>query len=102
MRVWPGAPSRSTFVHGSARRASRPRTPGADALDFLIGMVSGSAGRLRIRNVCEGSLGFRRRRPHPLEGAVNGGPSDAEEFREFGLGTVPEDVYLWVDRGGSR
>ena len=57
-------------------------------------MMSGSARRLRVRKVCEGSLGFRRRRPHPLECAVDGGPSDAEEFSKFGLGVGTEVVQL--------
>jgi hypothetical protein len=43
---------------------------------------------------CEGSLGLRQRRPHPLQGAVDGGPSDAEEFSEFGLGVGAEVVQL--------
>jgi hypothetical protein len=44
--------------------------------------------------VCEGSLGFRRPRPHPLEGAVDGGSADAEEFGEFGLSVGAEVVQL--------
>jgi hypothetical protein len=56
--------------------------------------MSGSARRLRIRKVREGSLGFRRRRPHPLEGAIDGGPSDPEEFSKFGLGVGAEVVQL--------
>jgi hypothetical protein len=59
-----------------------------------MGARPGSARRLGIRKVCEGSLGFRLRRPHPLEGAVDGGPSDAEEFSEFGLGIGAEVVQL--------
>src|SRR5215211_9296389 len=56
--------------------------------------MSGSARRLRVRKACEGSLGFRRRRPHPLEGAVDGEAYDAEEFSEFGLGVGAEVVQL--------
>jgi hypothetical protein len=56
--------------------------------------MSGSARRLRVRKACEGSPGFRRRRPHPLEGAVDSGPSDAVEFSEFGLGVGAEVVQL--------
>ena len=44
--------------------------------------------------MCEGSLGFRRPRPHPLEGAVDGGSADAEEFGEFGLSVGAEVVQL--------
>ena len=78
----------------NAGRGDRPRIRCADCSDCLIGMMSGSARRLRVRKVCEGSLGFRRRRPHPLEGAVDGGPADAEEFSEFGLGVGAEVVQL--------
>jgi hypothetical protein len=63
-------------------------------LELFDGMMSGSARRLRIRRVCEGSRWFRWRRPHALEGAVDGGPSDAEEFSEFGLGVGAEVVQL--------
>ena len=44
--------------------------------------------------MCEGSLGFRGPRPHPLEGAVDGGSADAEEFGEFGLSVGDEVVQL--------
>src|SRR5215218_2943893 len=74
----PPASPATTPAHGSFTE----RRPGRVGLllaplifGLLIGMLSGSARRLRVRKACEGSLGFRRRRPHPLEGAVDGGPS---------------------------
>jgi hypothetical protein len=36
--------------------------------------------------VGEGSHGFRRSRPHPIEGAVGRGPSDAKQLGQFRLG----------------
>ena len=45
--------------------------------------------------MCEGSLGFRGPRPHPLEGAVDGGSADAEEFADVVL-TATRQGQEWV------
>jgi D-serine deaminase-like pyridoxal phosphate-dependent protein len=58
------------------------------AFDVMLGPSS------EVRKACEGSLGLWRRRPHPLEGAVDGEPSDAREFSECGLGVGAEVVQL--------
>jgi hypothetical protein len=45
-------------------------------------------------DVGEGSLRFDRFRPHPVDGAVDRGPSDTEELGEFDLGVGAEVVQL--------
>jgi hypothetical protein len=92
---------RISLITCAGERSSTERRPGRVGLvlaalifGLLIGMMSDSARRLRVRKACEGSLRFRRRRPHPLEGAVDRGPSDAEEFSEVGLGVGAEVVQL--------
>jgi hypothetical protein len=43
---------------------------------------------VRRHKVAEWPLGFDKLRPHPVNGAVDRGSPDAEEFGEFGLGVV--------------
>ena len=40
--------------------------------------------------MAEWPLGFDKLWPHPVDGAVDRGSPDAEQFGEFGLGELPE------------
>jgi hypothetical protein len=46
------------------------------------------AVRRRRHKVAEWRLGFDKLWPHPVDGAVDRGSPDAEQFGEFGLGVV--------------
>ena len=58
------------------------------------GMASVLAGRVLVREVRARSIGFRWRRPQPVNGAVDRGSSDAEQLGEFGLGVGAERVPM--------
>ena len=57
-------------------------------------MVSVLAGRVLVREMREGSIGFGWWRSQPVKGAVNRGSSDAEQLGEFGLGVGAEVMQL--------
>jgi hypothetical protein len=57
-------------------------------------MVSVLAGRVLVREMREGSIGFGWWRSQPAKGAVNRGSSDAEQLGEFGLGAGAERVPM--------
>jgi hypothetical protein len=50
--------------------------------------------RRRRHKVAEWPLGFDKLWPHPVDGAVDRGSPDAEQFGEFGLGVVALVVQL--------
>jgi hypothetical protein len=53
-----------------------------------------SGVRRRRHKVAEWPLGFDKLWPHPVDGAVDRGSPDAEQFGEFGLGVVALVVQL--------
>src|SRR5687767_5398745 len=96
----------NSATKASASKSSRPTRsvgswiePPKLSLTFLIRMwfrawAASGGSPVWLREMCEWPLRFRWLGSDPLDGPVNRGSADAEEFGEFGLGVRAEVVQL--------